>query len=62
LLEKESANFVIVEIGGTVGEYKNEIYYRAARMMKTEEEKVIFAHVVYLPIPKHLVEMKTKPV
>jgi len=58
---KDGADFVIVEIGGTVGEYQNEIYYRAARMMKTEGEKTIFVHVVYLPIPKHLGEMKTKP-
>jgi CTP synthase len=56
------ADFVVIEIGGTVGEYQNEIYYRAARMMKSEGEKVIFAHVAYLPIPKHLGEMKTKPV
>ena len=54
------ADFVLVEIGGTVGEYQNEIYYRAARMLKSEEE-AIFVHVVYLPIPKHLGEMKTKP-
>ena len=53
-------DFVLVEIGGTVGEYQNEIYYRAARMLKNEEE-AIFVHVVYLPIPKHLGEMKTKP-
>ena len=58
---KDGTDFVIVEIGGTVGEYQNEIYYRAARMMKSEGEKVIFVHVVYLPIPKHLGEMKTKP-
>ena len=55
-----NADFVLVEIGGTVGEYQNEIYYRAARMLKNEEE-AIFVHVVYLPIPKHLGEMKTKP-
>jgi CTP synthase len=55
------ADFVIIEIGGTVGEYQNEIYFRAARMMKTEGEKVLFVHVGYLPIPKHLGEMKTKP-
>jgi len=58
---RDGADFVIVEIGGTVGEYQNEIYYRAARLMKSEGEKVLFIHVVYLPIPKHLGEMKTKP-
>jgi CTP synthase len=61
IARKDGADFVIVEIGGTVGEYQNEIYYRAARMMKNEGEKVIFVHVVYLPIPRHLGEMKTKP-
>jgi CTP synthase len=61
ITKRDGADFVIVEIGGTVGEYQNEIYYRAARMMKNEGEKVIFVHVVYLPIPKHLGEMKTKP-
>lgn len=59
--EKCESDFVLVEIGGTVGEYQNEIYYRAARMMKSEGDNVIFVHVVYLPIPKHLGEMKTKP-
>jgi CTP synthase len=56
------ADFAIVEIGGTVGEYQSEIYYMAARLMKAEGEKVVFVHVAYLPIPKHLGEMKTKPV
>lgn len=59
--KKRKADFVIVEIGGTVGEYQNEIYYRAARMMKTKGEDVIFIHTVYLPVLKHLGEMKTKP-
>ncbi|MBO3769539.1 MAG: CTP synthase [Thermoproteota archaeon] len=60
--EEAQADFTIVEIGGTVGEYQSEIYYMAARLMKAEGEKVIFIHVAYLPIPKHLGEMKTKPV
>lgn len=59
---KTSADFVIVEVGGTVGEYQNEIYYRTARLMKTKGEKVVFVHMAYLPVPKHLGEMKTKPV
>ncbi|MCC5994640.1 MAG: CTP synthetase, partial [Candidatus Aenigmarchaeota archaeon] len=36
IAKRDGADFVIVEIGGTVGEYQNEIYYRAARMMKNE--------------------------
>jgi len=61
IAERCQAEFVVVEIGGTVGEYQNEIYFRAARMMKTKGENVLFIHTVYLPILKHLGEMKTKP-
>jgi CTP synthase len=57
----DKADFVLIEIGGTVGEYQNELYYRAARIMKTQGEKVLFCHLVYLPIPDYLGEMKTKP-
>jgi CTP synthase len=60
--KEAQADFAIVEIGGTVGEYQSEIYYMAARLMKAEGDKVIFIHVAYLPVPKHLGEMKTKPV
>lgn len=59
--QKTIADFVLIEIGGTVGEYQNEIYYRAARMMKNDGDKVLFCHLVYLPTPGHLGEMKTKP-
>lgn len=61
IARKTGADFVLIEIGGTVGEYQSEIYYRAARFMKSEGEKVLFVHVAYVPIPKHLGEMKTKP-
>ncbi|MGC9031527.1 MAG: glutamine hydrolyzing CTP synthase [Minisyncoccia bacterium] len=61
IAKKTQADFLLVEIGGTIGEYQNELYYRAARLLKNEGEKVIFCHLVYLPIPEHLGEMKTKP-
>ena len=59
--KETKADFVLIEIGGTVGEYQNVIYYEAARQMKVEGEKVLFVHVSYLPVPKHLGEAKTKP-
>ncbi len=56
------AEFLIVEIGGTVGEYQNVLFLEAARMMKYKYPKdVIFILVSYLPIPSNLGEMKTKP-
>jgi len=58
----ERADFVLIEIGGTVGEYQNLLFLEAARMMKLRKpESVIFVLVSYLPVPKIIGEMKTKP-
>ena len=56
------ADFVLTEIGGTVGEYQNLLFLEAARMLKISHPKdVLFALVSYLPIPSMIGEMKTKP-
>lgn len=60
------ADIVVVELGGTVGEYQNALYYEAARQMELSdiegrEHKILHIHVSYIPIPKHLGEPKTKP-
>ena len=56
------ADFVLIEIGGTVGEYQNLLFLEAARMMKLRHPKdVVFILVSYLPIPSTIGEMKTKP-
>lgn len=61
--QKEAkADVVIIEIGGTVGEYQNMLFLEAARMLKIKYPKdVFFAMVSYLPIPSKVGEMKTKP-
>src|SRR3989344_230638 len=60
--EDAKANFVLIEIGGTVGEYQNLLFLEAARMMKLRKpQEVIFVLVSYLPVPGNLGEMKTKP-
>lgn len=57
------ADFVIVEIGGTVGEYQNILFIEANRIMKVrDKEEVIHIHIGYLPTPPSLGEMKTKPI
>ncbi len=62
LAKASKAEIVIVEIGGTVGEYQNLVYLEAARMLKLQHpEAVQFLMVSYLPIPETLGEMKTKP-
>jgi len=56
------ADFILVEIGGTVGEYQNMLFLEAARMLHLKEPKnVLFVLVSYLPIPPKIGEMKTKP-
>ncbi len=60
--EKANADVVMIEIGGTVGEYENILFLEAARMMKLKQPKdVSFVMVSYLPIPSKVGEMKTKP-
>ncbi len=56
------ADFLLVEIGGTVGEYQNLLFLEAVRMLKLRHPKdVVFILVSYLPVPKMIGEMKTKP-
>jgi len=56
------ADFVLIEIGGTVGEYQNLLFLEAARMLKLKKpQDVIFILISYLPIPEKIGEMKTKP-
>lgn len=57
------ADVVIIEIGGTVGEYQNILFLEANRIMKMrDKEEVIHIHVGYLPTPPSIGEMKSKPV
>ncbi len=56
------AEFMLVEIGGTVGEYQNLIFLEAARMMKLKDPTGVLSILVsYLPVPEKVGEMKTKP-
>lgn len=55
------ADFVLIEIGGTVGDYQNVLFLESTREMKLEGDPILFVHVAYLPIPEKLGEMKTKP-
>jgi len=61
-VKKTDAEIVVVEIGGTVGEYQNAIFLEAARQLKNKNPKdVMFVMVSYLPMPVSIGEMKTKP-
>ncbi|MBI5127767.1 CTP synthase [Candidatus Roizmanbacteria bacterium] len=58
----KKADIVVIELGGTAGEYQNVFYYEASRLLTLKQpEDVIHVHVSYVPTPKHLGEPKTKP-
>lgn len=57
------SDIVIIELGGTVGEYQNGIFFEATRIMRLKcPGEVMHIHVAYLPVPSYLGEMKSKPV
>ena len=54
---------VMVEVGGTVGDYQNMPYLFATKSLELEmgKDNVIHVLVTYLPVPESIGEMKTKP-
>ena len=60
--KKDESDIFIVEVGGTVGEYQNVMFFEAIRRMKqAEPDNVFLIHLVYLVVPPFLGEMKSKP-
>lgn len=58
----EGFDIILVELGGTAGEYQNAIYYEAYRIMKLQHpDDVLHIHVTYFPRPAHINELKSKP-
>lgn len=61
-VKETKAEIVVIEVGGTVGEYENLLFLEAARVMKLKNPgDVLFVMVSYLPVPNKVGEMKTKP-
>ncbi len=60
---ESKADFVLIEIGGTVGDIEGEPYLEAARQFKQEigSTNVLFVHLTLLPYLKTSGELKTKP-
>ncbi|MDD3486818.1 MAG: CTP synthase [Candidatus Moranbacteria bacterium] len=60
--KKAKAEIMLVEIGGTLGEYQGLLFLEAGRMMRLANKgDVLFVLVSYLPVPSTVGEMKTKP-
>ena len=60
--EEGSYDFVITEIGGTVGDIESTPYLEAVRQLKWElGNDALFIHLTYVPYIKAAKELKTKP-
>jgi len=61
--EKESADLVILEIGGTIGDMEIALFVESVRQMNYEvgRENMMFVHLTYVPIPSGTNEQKSKP-
>lgn len=59
--KKNNSDIVLIEMGGTIGDYQNVLFLEALRTMKLKKEPMAFIHVAYLPIPRTAGEMKSKP-
>lgn len=59
----EGSDFLVVELGGTVGDMEGMPYLEAIREMKHElgNERVLSIHVTLVPYIKTAEELKTKP-
>lgn len=59
---KDKAEIIIIEIGGTVGEYQNILFLEAVRMLKIKKvNDVLLILVSYVPLQGEEGELKTKP-
>ncbi|HLC76814.1 MAG TPA: CTP synthase [archaeon] len=56
-------DFVLVEVGGTIGDYQNMPYLFATKSLELEMGWENVAHILvsYMPVPDNIGEMKTKP-
>jgi len=60
--KKDETDVLFIEVGGTVGEYQNSLFYEAIRRLKQKfPQDVHLVHLVYLMTPGFLGEMKSKP-
>lgn len=60
--QKNNSEIMIIEYGGTVGEYQLLPFLEAARMMKSQSPGDVFVVLIsYLPTPTLLGEQKSKP-
>jgi CTP synthase len=57
------AEFVLIEIGGTVGDMEADVYLESIRQLRQDlgDNQLFHAHLSYVPLLSWLGEVKTKP-
>ncbi len=62
IAEKEKADIIIIEIGGTVGDIENSWFIEAARQLRKDvgHENIMYIHLTYVPFVKSVGQQKTK--
>lgn len=59
---EHKSDVILIEMGGTVGEYEGLLFFEAARRIKLRKPSdICFIHVGYLPAPGNIGELKSKP-
>lgn len=60
--KKSKADFIITEIGGTVGDIESQPFiYAVSEFMRNNEKNTFLIHATYIPYLKTSEEFKTKP-
>jgi CTP synthase len=61
--DSEDVEFVITEVGGTVGDIESLPFLEALRQFQVDEgrDRCLFVHVTLVPFIQHAGELKTKP-
>ncbi|MEM4704288.1 MAG: CTP synthase [Candidatus Bathyarchaeia archaeon] len=63
IAKNTSADVILTEVGGTVGDIEGQPFLEAIRQMRVEEgfENTLYVHVALVPVLDVTKEMKTKP-
>jgi CTP synthase len=63
IAREEKADVMLIEVGGTIGDIENMIFFEAARQLKLEvgPDNIMYVHLTYVPVLDSVGEQKTKP-
>ena len=61
--DEEKADFVLIELGGTIGDIEAELFTEALRQLKkiVGRKNICYCHLTYVLKPQNVLEHKTKP-